>query len=73
VIALQQGDTVWIDSAPLIASPISTGTTVMCEVIFDSPENENQVYLVPKGYSPLYVFKRWITEPASFKTGKDKV
>lgn len=67
---LSKGDIVWIDTAPLIASRQPTGHTVMCEVLQDSPKEAQQVYLLPDGGSPLYVFKTWLTEPEAFRLGK---
>lgn len=67
---LNKGDIIWIDTAPLIASPMPTGKTTMCEVIQGCSEDDPQVYVCSQGGSILYVFKRWIREPAGFKLGK---
>lgn len=64
---LRKGDIVWIDNAPLAASPQATGRTTMCEVLQDCPDSAQQVYLQPLPHgSPLYVFKCWLAEPENF-------
>jgi hypothetical protein len=57
---LNKGDVVWIDTAPLVASPTPTGKSARCEVVHGCSENDPQVYVHTEGGSMLYVFKKWI-------------
>jgi hypothetical protein len=60
--------TVWIDSAPLIASPEPTGNLRECEIIEAgcNPLDDSPLYLCPINPpgSPMYVSKSWIRKPS---------
>ncbi len=52
---------VWIDSAPLIASPQPTGRVVRFEVLLpDRYRDDPRMYGCTEQGSPLYVSKGWI-------------
>lgn len=57
--------TVWIDSAPLIASPQPTTTLRECELMHHS--GDGRMYLAPMNprSSPLYVSNVWLREPTA--------
>lgn len=72
-LALGKGDLVWVDNAAFIASPEKTGRATMCEVVLDSPEHVENVYVAPCGVgSPQYVWKSQLTEPDGFRLGRKK-
>lgn len=62
--------TVWIDTAPLIASPCATGNVVEVTVLIGDPDvKDTRIYVAPHGYeSALYVETCWI-RPAPSKHG----
>ncbi len=55
---IKPGDFVWIDSAPLVASPVESGKLTEVEVL--SVPHAGQFYCCPIGMSPLYVNVGWL-------------
>lgn len=62
--------TIWIDSAPLIASPVPTGIVVEVEHLekFDTKGDAGKLYIWPPGGSPLYIAPGWVREKPKDKT-----
>lgn len=58
------GDKVWIDTAPLVASPVATGHHTLAEVMFAAAKEDPQLYLFT-GSSMLYIDKKWLRDGPS--------
>lgn len=57
---LTKGTRIKIDTAPLIASPVSTGNIRGATVIIPPSGPDDRIYVAPDGDSCMYITRNWV-------------